>query len=92
MPQTASFLQVGGNVVVTALEERDGRAELRLFNPTTAEQTATLHWPANLAQITAPNRCQPVDLESGVRGDAIPVDRRREVSVGAKKIVTLRLE
>jgi alpha-mannosidase/mannosylglycerate hydrolase len=92
LPPRAGFLQVGGPVVVTSLQETSAGLELRMFNPTAEPAEAVLDvsgWPAELQP---PSSLQPVDFEGRELAEAIPLaDGRGAVTLAAKKIATLRL-
>jgi len=91
LPASASFLQIDGDVVLSAMEQRQGGTEVRLFNPNEKSTTAVLRWPGDVTP--APSHCQPVDFEGNPQGQPVPVVAGQcEISIAAKKIVTLRLQ
>jgi alpha-mannosidase/mannosylglycerate hydrolase len=90
LPPAAGFLQVSGPAVVTSLRQVDVGLELRMFNPEAEDGRAIItlgDWPGAI-----PAHAQPVNFEGQPVGRQLAfADGRLAVSLGAKKIVTLRL-
>ncbi len=74
--------------MITSTQWLGDALEVRFFNPTTVETTATLH----LSKSAGFTQWEQVDLESNAIGGATPIaDNTVFLAVGAKKIGTLRL-
>ncbi|MGB9611644.1 MAG: glycoside hydrolase family 38, partial [Bryobacteraceae bacterium] len=91
LPPTAGFLSVTGPAVVTSLRQAGDGLELRMFNPNVVAGEAVItlgNWPG-----AAIAYAQPVNFEGAPTGKRLTfVDGQVAVKLGAKKIVTLRLE
>ena len=97
LAKAAGFLQLDGPAVITSMCQAGESLEVRLFNPTDEAIQATIRflqdgvgiWPGTGQQF---GQAQMVDLESEPLEDAWEIaDGRVELSLGAKKIVTVRL-
>jgi hypothetical protein len=90
LPPQASHLKVEGPVVWSSLGCVNGGVEIRLFNPTGAEASATVHLGGMFANR---QRFCEVDFESNPVTDPVSIEGKTiGITVGAKRIVTLRLE
>lgn len=89
LPPVASFLNVGGGVVVTSVREQDGVIEVRCFNPGGTRTTAVFDfkgWPSG-----APTRAERIDFERRRLGRPLAIrDGVLRTPVRGKEIVTLR--
>jgi len=91
LPPAAGFLAVSGPAVVTSLRQTAAGLELRMFNPDAQDGRAVVtlgDWPG-----AAPTHAQPVNFEGQPAGRRLAfTEGRLALRLGAKKIVTLRLE
>lgn len=89
LPHRAGFLQVDGDVVVTACGMSNNVMELRLFNP---DQTTTNATVRCLDAQWTPQHAIPVDFESNPSGSAIPfINNEALIEVGPKRIATFQI-
>ena len=93
LPPTYSHLTLDGPAIVTSIRPDGDAVEVRLFNPQTVNIACGLKRPGAPGTGAPGWRAQPVDLESRPIGEAL-IPKRGAVSLtlGPKKIVTLRLE
>ncbi|HTL52107.1 MAG TPA: glycoside hydrolase family 38 C-terminal domain-containing protein, partial [Planctomycetota bacterium] len=93
LPVTDSLLEVKGDAVVTSLRHVGGKLELRLFNPTLANATITVHWATHADRIDEPATVTRVNFESKPISE--PEKFRpsgHKITLSRKQIATLRFE
>ncbi|MBU3665440.1 MAG: glycoside hydrolase family 38 [Chthoniobacterales bacterium] len=89
LPPSASFLKVGGDVVVTSVREVDGALEVRLFNPNVKTAAATLDFRGRPKGAPTPRRAQAVNFESRPAGKSSAFTGIFKTSLKPKQILTV---
>ena len=88
LPAEQSFLRVDGEVVVTSVQQSDGKLLVRLFNPGERGAAAKVSTPAPLTSVRSVTLEGKDDSTSGVK----LAKGAAEVSLPPKRITTLILE
>lgn len=92
LPTEAGFLRVQGGVVLTSLRQTDAGLEVRLFNPETRVERATLCFTGLPAGSEKTLHAQRVDFDHRPLGDELKVEEGQlSISIKPKEIVTLAL-
>uniref|UniRef100_A0A7C4KFT8 Glycosyl hydrolases family 38 C-terminal domain-containing protein n=1 Tax=Anaerolinea thermolimosa TaxID=229919 RepID=A0A7C4KFT8_9CHLR len=92
MPTEAGFLRVQGGVVLTSLRQTDAGLEVRLFNPETRVERATLCFTGLPAGSEKTLHAQRVDFDHRPLGDELKIEEGQlSISIKPKEIVTLAL-
>ena len=93
LPLSASFIRLGGQVVMSGLQEIEGGLEMRLWNPGLSASQATVDFSNQPGQAKKWSRAIPVDFESHPAGPAEKlVDGQLTLSLKPKQILTIRFE
>ncbi|NLD74076.1 MAG: glycoside hydrolase family 38, partial [Chloroflexi bacterium] len=92
LPPEAGFLEISGGALLTSARRVEGALEVRVYNPSDERAKALLRLGDSASGDAAPTSYVPVDLESRPLGEAQPIRGGAvPVTLGSKKIVTLRL-
>lgn len=92
LPPTAGWLRLEGPAVLTSLRQVSAATEIRLFNPSTKQITATVHLGQTIGTAKTPTRAHLTDFEGNIQS-RLTINRGRvKLTLKPKQILTVRLQ